>query len=164
MKLSAAELRTEPQSQIPVLTCSHIKPVLPSTSANWFTQPTWWTSKPLPGQLFNKGRSFKGGKIAHLGCSRFCFISCQEELLLFFEGGVKTGRKWDETTCYFPNGQGEVGGGQRLRWPGPSTLLLRVALHWSRLCSPGATLLLILTQADVQEVTVECREQYATSY
>lgn len=96
VKFSAAEPRIEPLSQIPVLTCSHIKPVLPSTSANWFTQPTWWTSKPLPGQLFNKGRSFKVGKIAHLGWSRFCFISCQEELLLLFEGGVKTGRKRDE--------------------------------------------------------------------
>lgn len=35
------ELRTEPLSQIQVLTCSHIKPVLPPTSANWFTLTTW---------------------------------------------------------------------------------------------------------------------------
>lgn len=98
MKLSAVELRTEPWSQIQVLTCRHIKPVLPSTSANWFTLTTWWTSKTLPGQLFNKGRDFMGvgWEMAHLGCSRFYFISCQIELLLLLKRGVKKGNKWDE--------------------------------------------------------------------
>lgn len=92
------ELRTEPWSQIQVPTCRHIKPVLPSTSANWFTLTTWWTSKTLPGQLFNKGRDFMGvgWEMAHLGCSRFHFISCQAELLLLLKRGVKKGNKWDE--------------------------------------------------------------------
>lgn len=160
---SARGLRTEPQPQIPALTCGHIKPVLPPTPANWFTQPTQWTSKTLPGQLSIQEK-FQGGKNSSLGMKQALFHQLSGRTPAFVWRRSEDRKKVRWNPCYFLTSQGEAGGGQRLRWPGSSALLLRVALHWSQLSSPGAPLLLILTQTDVQEVTVECREQCVTSY
>lgn len=74
---------------------------------------------------------FQGGENSSLGMKQALFhqLSGRTPAFVWRRSGDRKKVRWNP--CYFLTSQGEARGGQILRWPGSSALLLRVALHWS---------------------------------